>query len=120
MALCVMGEVPPLPSNLAVVGSMEAVYASTGASHASPVDWVVVAVFTYCMAFLKCRCARGHAGAHVAKQWPTRSALMLVAPLKSRSAIDNREISSPVEEGARGEVEGSFIAKDSKTSTFVR
>ena len=38
------------------------------------------------------------------------------SPLKSRSALDNREVSSPVEEGAMGEVEGRFIAKKYKVS----
>ena len=95
---------------MAVGGSREAVYAST-ALHASPVVWVEVGVFAYWTALFNCRRARGHDSAHVAKQWPTRSSLKLVAPFKSRSAIDNREVSFPVEEGARGQVEGRFMAK---------
>ena len=54
-------------SHMAVGGSREAVYASTAALHASPVVWVEVAVFTYWMVLLNCRCARRHDSAHVAK-----------------------------------------------------
>ena len=41
-------------------------------------------------------------------------------PLKSPSALDNREVSFPVEEGARGEVAGHFIAKKCEISKCER
>ena len=44
----------------------------------------------------------------------------MIAPTWPRSALDNREVSSPVEEGARGEVEGHFIAKKCKISKRER
>ena len=52
---------------MALGGSTEAMYASKGDLHASPVVWVEVAVFTYWTALLNCRPARGHATTHVAK-----------------------------------------------------
>ena len=63
---------------------------------------------------------KGHDNAHMAKQWPDRSSLRLEAPLKSLSAIDTREASSPVAEGARGEMEGLFIAKKYEVFKCVR
>ena len=87
------------------------------ALHASPVVWVEVAVLTYWTSLLNCRPARGHNSSHVAKKWPTRSSVRVVAPLKSRNALENREISSLVEEGARGEVEGAKKDEISKWRT---
>ena len=46
--------------------------------------------------------------------------MRLEAPLKSRSALDKRGVSLPVEEGARGEVAGRFIAKKCEISKRER
>ena len=101
-------------------GSREAVYISLAALNASTVVCVEVAVFTYWTAMLSSRRARGHDSAHVAKRLPTRSALRLLAPLKCRNALDNEEVSAPVEDGARGEVEGRLIAKKYEISRWFR
>ena len=91
---------------MAVGGRREA------ALHASPVVWVEVAEFTYWTALLNCRRARGHDSAHMAKEWPTRPSLRFEAPLKSRTALNKREVSFPVEEGARGEVGGVSLQRN--------
>ena len=107
-------------SHMAVGGSREAVYASTATLHASPVVSVQVAECTYWTALLNCRRARGHDSGHMAKSWPTRSSLAFEAPLNSRSALDKREVSFPVEEGARGEVAERCIAKKCAISKWER
>ena len=88
------------------------------ALHASPAVLVEAAVFTHWMTLLNCRYARRPGSARGTNQCPTRLSLTLVAPPKSRRALDNREVSSPVEEGATGESEGRFIAKNYEISKY--
>ena len=51
---------------------------------------------------------------------PSRSSLRLVASLKAHNALDNREGSSPVEDGARGVAEGGCIVMKCQKSKRER
>ena len=76
-------------------------------------------MFTYWTPLLNCRHARGI----IAPTWPDNGQPLILeasSPTQLCSAIDNRKVSSPVEEGAIGEAEGRFIEKKYEISEWVR